>query len=62
MERNIEKPNKSYTDRFITYSGITKIYYRKTVSGHVAAVANATVAKYTDVHIPARRKSRPLPL
>jgi len=27
-----------------------------------ATVANATVAKHTDVHIPARRKSRPLPL
>jgi hypothetical protein len=25
-------------------------------------VANARVAKHTDVHIPARRKSRPLPL
>jgi hypothetical protein len=35
------------------YSGITKVYDRKTV-------ANATVAKYVDVHIPARCKSRPL--
>jgi hypothetical protein len=32
------------------------------ISGHVATVANARVAKHTDVHIPARRKSRPLPL
>jgi hypothetical protein len=37
------------------YSGITIIYYRRTV-GH------NTVAKHTDVHIPARRKCRPLPL
>jgi hypothetical protein len=32
------------------------------ISGHVAAVANATVAKHTDIHIPARWKSHPLPL
>ena len=33
------------------------------ISGHVATVALATVAKKKhDVHIPARRKSRPLPL
>ena len=31
-------------------------------SGHVATVANATVAKHTDIHIPARRKSRPISL
>jgi hypothetical protein len=37
------------------YSGITKMFDRKTV-------ANATVAKHIDVHIPARRKSRPLSL
>jgi hypothetical protein len=37
------------------YSGITIIYYRKSV-GH------NTVEKHTDVHIPARWKSRPLPL
>ena len=30
--------------------------------GHVATVTNITVAKHTDVHTPARRKSRPLPL
>ena len=51
-----------YTWRFIMYSVNTKIYYRKTLPGHVETVANATVAKYTDVHIPAGRKSRPLPL
>jgi hypothetical protein len=44
-----------YTRPFIMYSGITKIYYRKTV-GHVF------IAKHIDVHIPARRKSYPLPL
>ena len=37
------------------YSAITIIYCRRTV-GH------NTVAKHTDVHIPARRKCRPLPL
>ena len=37
------------------HSGITIIYYIKTV-GH------NTIAKHTDVHIPATLKSRPLPL
>jgi bifunctional N-acetylglucosamine-1-phosphate-uridyltransferase/glucosamine-1-phosphate-acetyltransferase GlmU-like protein len=46
---------QDYTGRFIMFSGITKIYDRKTV-------ANATVPKHTDVHIPARRKPRPFPL
>ena len=32
------------------------------ISGHAATVANATAAKRTEVHIPARGKSRPLPL
>jgi len=36
--------------------------YWHDISGHVATVANATIAKHTDVHIPARRKSRLLPL
>jgi hypothetical protein len=46
---------KTYTGRFIMYPGIA-------LSGHAATVANATVAKHTAVHIPGRRKSRPLPL
>ena len=36
--------------------------YWHDISGHVATVANATVAKQTNVHFPGRRKSRPLPL
>jgi hypothetical protein len=32
------------------------------ISGNVATVTLATAAKHTDVHIPARRKTRPLPL
>jgi hypothetical protein len=43
------------TGHFIMHSGITKIYCRKTV-GHVFKV------KHTEVHIPARWKSHPLPL
>jgi hypothetical protein len=31
--------------------------YCHDISGHVATAANATVAKHTDVHIPARRSS-----
>jgi hypothetical protein len=34
QQRHIDKYVQSYTGRFIMYSGITKIYYRKTV-GHV---------------------------
>ena len=36
--------------------------YWHDISWHVATVANTTVAKHTDIHIPARWKSRPLPL
>jgi len=36
--------------------------YWHDISGHVVTVANATAAKHTDAHIPARRNSRPLPL
>ena len=36
--------------------------YWHDISGHIATVSNATVAKHTDFHIPARQKSRPLPL
>jgi hypothetical protein len=49
------KPFDTYSGRFIMYSG-------HDVCGHVASVANATVAKHTDDHTPARRKSLPLPL
>jgi hypothetical protein len=38
-----------------------KLYWHD-ISGHVANMAKATIAKHTDVHIPARRKSRPLRL
>jgi hypothetical protein len=41
------------------YSGIIKIYYRKIT---YLDMLHATVAKHTDVHIPARQKSRPLAL
>jgi hypothetical protein len=36
-------------------------FAEETVTG-MTYLANAIVAKHTDVHIPARRKSRPLPL
>jgi len=36
--------------------------YWHDISRHVTTVANATVAKHNDVHIPARWKSRPLQL
>jgi len=29
------------------------------ISGHIATVTDATAAKHTDVHIPARRKTPP---
>jgi hypothetical protein len=48
-------PVWDYTGHFIMYSG-------HDTSGHVATVANATVAKHTDVHITGRQKSHPLPL
>jgi len=50
------------TGRFIMYSGITKLIIGKPQDTYLETVANATVAKHTDVHIPARRRSRPLPL
>ena len=52
-----------YTGRFIMFSGITKnIIIGKTSEIYLRTVANVTVAKNTDIHIPSRRKSRPLPL
>ena len=50
---------KVYSPFFFAEETVTGMTY---VAGHVATAANATVAKHTDVHTPARRKSRPLPL
>ena len=51
---------QSKSVRFILLCGRNRYWHD--ITGHVATVANATVAKHTDVHIPARRKSRQLPL